>query len=105
MTAAVVLSFAAAAAGVLGAWEALAAAERLRVAAAVGRAVEPLARAGKEGRAPTGPERRRLALVATGVLVVAGWLVGGLGAGVLAAVGGPLVVTRARAVAAAPLCP
>ena len=92
MTAAVVLSFAAAAAGVLGAWEALAAAERLRVAAAVGRAVEPLARAGKEGRAPTGPERRRLALVATGVLVVAGWLVGGVGAGVLAAVGGPLVV-------------
>ncbi len=77
MTAAVVLSFGAGAVGVLGAWEALAAVERLRVAAVLGRAVEPLARAAREGRAPTGPERRRLALVSTGALVVAGWLVGG----------------------------
>ena len=92
MTAAVVLSFAAAAVGVLGAWEALAAVERLRVAAVLGRAVEPLARAAREGRAPTGPERRRLALVSTGALVVAGWLVGGWAAGALAAVGGPLAV-------------
>ena len=93
MTAAVLLSFAAAATGVLGAWEALAAVERLRVAAAFGRAVEPLARVAREGRAPTRPERRRLALVSTGALVVAGWLVGGLATGALAAVGGPLAVT------------
>jgi tight adherence protein B len=92
MTAAVGLSFAAAVVGVLGAWEALAAVERARVVAALGRAVEPLVRAGREGRDPTGPERRRLALLSTGALVVAGWLVGGPGAGLLAAVGGPLVV-------------
>ena len=92
MSAAVLLSFAAAVVGVLGAWEALAAVERLRVAAVLGRAVEPLVRAGREGRDPTGPERRRLAWVSTGVLAVAGWLVGGAGGAVVAAVGGPLLV-------------
>jgi tight adherence protein B len=91
-SAAVPLSFAAAAIGVFGAWEAVAAVERLRVAAVIGRAVEPLVRAGREGRDPTRPERRRLAWVSTGALAVAGWLVGGPVAGVLAAVGGPLVV-------------
>jgi tight adherence protein B len=91
-SAAVPLSFAAAAIGVLGAWEAVAAVERLRLAAVIGRAVEPLVRAGREGRHPTRPERRRLAWVSTGALGVAGWLVGGAATGVLAAVGGPLVV-------------
>ena len=92
MTPAVVLSFAAATVGVLGAWEALAAIERLRPATALGRAVEPRVRAGREGRTPTGPERRRLAWVSTGALAVAGWLAGGPGAAVLCAVGGPLAV-------------
>ena len=92
MSAAVPLSFAAAAIGVLGAWEALAAVERLRVAAVLGRALEPLVRAGREGRDPTAPERRRLAWVATGALAAAGWLAGGAGGAVCAAVGGPLVV-------------
>ena len=55
---------AAAAAGVAGAWEALAAIERTRVAAAAARVLEPLARAGREGRTPTAPERRRLRAVA-----------------------------------------
>ena len=91
-SAAVPLSFAAAAIGVLGAWEAVAAVERLRLAAVIGRAVEPLVRAGREGRHPTRPERRRLAWVSTGALGVAGWLVGGAATGVLAAVGGPLAV-------------
>ncbi len=98
-SAAVPLSFAAAAIGVLGAWEAVAAVERLRLAAVIGRAVEPLVRAGREGRDPTRPERRRLAWVSTGALAVAGWLVGGPAGGVLAAVGGPLVgaaVVRSR---------
>jgi tight adherence protein B len=92
MTAAVGLSFAAAAVGVLGAWEALVAVERVRLVAAFGRAVEPLVRAGREGRDPTGPERRRLALLSTAALVVGGWIVGGPAAGAVAAVGGPLLV-------------
>jgi tight adherence protein B len=92
MSRAAVLAFAAAAAGVFGAWEALAAVERSRVVAAVGRAAEPLVRAGREGRAVTAPERRRLALVATGALAAAGWLLGGVGPALLAAVGGPAVV-------------
>jgi tight adherence protein B len=89
---ATILAFAAGAAGVLGAWEALAAVERMRMVAAIGRAADPLVRAGREGRAVTVPERRRLALLATGALAAAGWLLGGAGLGVLAAVGGPAVV-------------
>jgi len=95
---AVVLAFAAGAAGLLGAWEALAAVEGSKVAAGLGRALEPLVRAGREGRAPTRPERRRLALLATGSLAAAGWLLGGPGLGLLAAVAGPgLAVAAVRA--------
>ena len=66
--------------------------------AAIGRAAEPLARAGREGRAVSAPVRRRLALLATGALAAAGWLLGGAGLGVLAAVGGPAgVMTLIRA--------
>ncbi len=95
MSRAAVLAFAAGAAGVLGAWEALAAVERSRVAAALSRAVEPLVRAGREGRAATAPERRRLALLATGVLAAAGWLLGGLALAGFAAVAGPALVVAA----------
>jgi tight adherence protein B len=95
MTRTVLLSFGAAAAAVLGVWEALAAVERTRAVAALERALEPLVRAGHEGRAPTGPERRRLALLATGALAAAGWLVGGVALGALAAVLGPAVVLAA----------
>ena len=95
MTRTVVLAFAAGATGVLGAWEGLAAVERSRVAAALERALEPLRRAGREGRAPTGPERRRLALLATAALAVAGWLLGGAVFGVAAAVLGPALVVGA----------
>jgi tight adherence protein B len=91
MSAAVGLSFAAAVVGVLGAWEALVVVERVRLVAALGRAFEPLVRAGREGRDPTGPERRRLALLSAGALVVGGWIVGGPAAGAVAAVGGPLL--------------
>jgi tight adherence protein B len=102
---AAVLAFAAGATGLLGAWEALAAVEGSRVAAGLGRALEPLVRAGREGRAPTRPERRRLALLATGSLAVAGWLVGGPAFAALAAVTGPALVvatvhTRRRRYAA-----
>jgi tight adherence protein B len=95
MTRTVVLAFGAGAAGVVGAWEALAAVERSRAVALLERAVEPLVRAGHEGRAPTGPERRRLALLATGALAAAGWLVGGIVLGALAAVAGPAIVVAA----------
>jgi tight adherence protein B len=95
MSRAAVLAFGAGATGVLGAWEAMAAVERTRVAAWIGRAVEPLIRAGREGRAPTRPEQRRLVLLCAAALAAAGWLVGGAGLGVLAAVGGPGLATAA----------
>ena len=95
MSGAALLAFGAAASAVFGAWDALAAVERSRILAALGRAVEPLARAGREGREPTGPERRRLALLATGALTAAGWLIGGPALGALAAVAGPAVVLAA----------
>jgi len=99
MTAAPLLAFSAAAAGVLGAWEWLAAVERSRVVAGLARLVEPVVRAGREGREPTAPERRRLAWVAAGSLLAAGWLVGGVAPALLAAVCGPtaaVAVVRAR---------
>jgi len=95
MSGAAALAFGAAAAGVFGAWDALAAIERSRILAALGRAVEPLARAGREGREPTRPERRRLALLATGALTAAGCLIGGPALGAIAAVAGPAVVVAA----------
>ena len=95
MTRTVILAFGAGAAGVLGVWEALAAIEGTRAVSAVERALEPLVRAGHEGRAPTGPERRRLALLATAALATGGWLVGGLVLGALAAVLGPALVLAA----------
>jgi len=99
MSQAMWLAAGAAGAGVAGAWEALAAVERSRVAAAVGRVLEPLARAGREGRVPTGPERRRLWALAAAALLAAGWLVGGIALGVVAGLAGPaavVAVTRAR---------
>src|SRR4051794_2081922 len=99
MTRAVMLSFAAGGAAVLGAWDALAAVEGTRVAARLARVLEPLLRAQLEGRPPTRPERRRLALLAGGVLLAAGWLVGGVAVAVGAALAGPLLVVavvRAR---------
>jgi tight adherence protein B len=96
----VALAAAAAVAGVLGTWELLAAVEGTRVAAWIGRAFETLAHAGRDGREPTRPERRRLGLLAAGCLLAAGWLLGGLALGMLAAVAGPvalLVLLRVRA--------
>ncbi len=99
MSQAMWLAAGAAGAGVAGAWEAVAAVERTRVAAALGRVLEPLARAGREGRLPTAPERRRLWAVAAAALLGAGWLVGGVALGLVAALAGPAAVvaaTRAR---------
>jgi tight adherence protein B len=89
------LAAAAAVSGVLGAWEGLAAVERTRMAAAVGRLVAPVVRAGREGVAPTRPERRRLAVLAAAGLAAAGWLLAGAVAATLAAVAGPVLAAGA----------
>jgi tight adherence protein B len=94
----VLLAFGAGAAAVIGLWEALAAVERSRLAAALERALEPLRRAGREGRAPTRIEQRRLALLVTAALAAAGWLLGGVALALVAAVLGPaLAVAAVRA--------
>jgi len=85
----------AAAAGVLGAWEALAAVERARAWRALLRALAPLRRAEREGREPTLPERRRLALLGAGALCAGGWLLAGAAGALLAGCAGPWLAARA----------
>ena len=89
MTAARALAFSAAMCGVLGAWELLGAVQGARVTAWIGAAVAPLRSAAAEGREPSPPERKRLALVAAAALSAAGWVLAGPVAGVTAAVAGP----------------
>ena len=91
---AVALAGLAGALAVAGAWEALAAVEQAVLARVIGRWLEPLGALRREGRAPTVPERRRLALVGAGALLAGGWLVGGPLAGAACAAGGPLGVGR-----------
>jgi tight adherence protein B len=63
--------------------------------------VEPLRRAGREGYAPTEAERRRLALLGTVALLVAGFMVAGPGPAPFLALAGPaaaaLALGRCRA--------
>jgi tight adherence protein B len=89
------LAAVAAALAVTGAWELLAAVEGSRPFAALAGAIEPVARAGREGRAATAPERRRVALLATAVLAVAGWLLAGPPLALAAGLAGPLLATAA----------
>jgi tight adherence protein B len=91
---AVALAGLAGALAVAGAWEALAAVEQAAPARVIGRWLEPLGALRREGRAPTVPERRRLALVGAGALLAGGWLVAGPLAGAACAAGGPLGVGR-----------
>jgi tight adherence protein B len=90
MSAAALLAGLAGALAVAAAWEALAAIEQASVARAFGRIVAPIAAARREGRPPTAPERRRLALVGAGALFGGGWLVAGPVAGGACAAGAPL---------------
>lgn len=92
VTQASVLAGLAAALAVAGAWEALAAVEQAALAGAMGRLLAPWRAARREGRAPTIPERRRLALVGTAALLAGGWLVAGPLAGLAAAAAAPLGV-------------
>lgn len=83
------LAAAAAAVGVLALWEGIAVAEALAPVRALGRTLAPLQRVRREGREPSAPERRRLALVGAAALLASGWLVAGPLAGVMLAGGGP----------------
>jgi tight adherence protein B len=91
---AVALAAVAGALAVAGAWEALTVLEQAAPARVLGRWLEPLGAVRREGRSPTPPERRRLALVGAGALLAGGWLVAGPLAGAACAAGGPLGVGR-----------
>jgi tight adherence protein B len=60
-------------------------------------ALEPLARAGREGYAPSSRERRRLALLGAAGAVLGGWLVAGLAVALPLAVAGPVLAASAVA--------
>jgi tight adherence protein B len=94
VTLAVVLAGLAGAVAVAGAWEAVAAVEQAAVARAIGRWTAPLGAARREGRTPTVPERRRLALVGAGALLAGGWLLAGPLFGAACAAAGPLGLGR-----------
>jgi tight adherence protein B len=99
VSAAAALAGVAGACSVLAAWDALATIERTRLLRAGARALAPLLRAGREGREPTPPERRRLALLAAATLLAGGWLLGGVRVGIALATAGPWLavgVVRAR---------
>lgn len=99
MSPAAALAGVAGACAVLATWEALATLERARLLQAATRALAPLVRAGREGREPTAPERRRLALLSAATLLGGGWLLAGPLAGALLAAAAPwltVVVVRAR---------
>jgi len=61
----------------------------------VRRAIEPLRRAGREGYAPSAPERRRLALLGSVVAIAAGWFVAGFSLAAPLAVAGPALAASA----------
>jgi tight adherence protein B len=77
---------------VYGAWDALALVEGIRPGQTVARVLAPLRLAGRAGRVPTAPERRRLAILCAVALLVAGWLVAGPVAGPVLGLAGPAAV-------------
>jgi tight adherence protein B len=94
VTAAPALAGLAGALAVAGAWEALAAVEQAAVVRGVARLLAPLRAAGREGREPSAPERRRLALLSAAALLAGGWLLVGPLAGLAAAGAGPWLLRR-----------
>jgi tight adherence protein B len=58
-------------------------------------ALEPLLRAGREGYAPSRPERRRLAALGALAAIACGWFVGGVEVGLPLAVAGPALAAWA----------
>lgn len=63
----------------------------------VRRTLEPLRRAGREGYAPSSPERRRLAALGSVAAVAGGWLVGGVPLALPLTVAGPALAAWALA--------
>lgn len=94
MTPAVLAAAAAAALGVAAAWEALGALEGSSLPRRAAGALVPLALAGRAGRSPTTAERRRLAILGTGVLAAGGWLIAGPAPAALLATMGPALAAR-----------
>lgn len=96
MSAGALPPLAAALAGVLAA---LAAREALLASPAIAGwvrlALEPLRRAGREGYAPSAPERRRLAALAAAAAVGGGWMLGGTAVALPLAVAGPALAAGA----------
>jgi tight adherence protein B len=86
---------------VFGAWDLLTLVEAAGPARTVARVLAPLRLAGRAGRVPTPPERRRLAILAAATMLAAGWLLAGVVAGVALALAapvsvGPLLAARRR---------
>lgn len=77
---------------VYGAWDVLALAEGVRPGQTVARVLAPLRLAGRAGRMPTAPERRRLAILGAVALLAAGWLVAGPITGLVLGLAGPVAV-------------
>ncbi|HEU4974260.1 MAG TPA: type II secretion system F family protein [Baekduia sp.] len=94
MTPAVALAAVAAALAVWSAWEVLSALEAEAAADRLRRALAPLSLAGRAGREPTPPERRRLAVLGAGVLAAGGWIVAGPLVALALATAGPALVGR-----------
>ncbi|HET6505537.1 MAG TPA: type II secretion system F family protein [Baekduia sp.] len=91
----------AAGAAVFGAWDLLTIVEAGGPARTVARVLAPLRLAGRAGRVPTPPERRRLAILGACSMLAAGWLLAGPFAGCALALTapacvGPLLAARRR---------
>jgi tight adherence protein B len=86
---------------VFGAWDLLAVVEAGGPVRTLTRVVAPLRLAGRAGRVPTAPERRRLAILGACAMLAAGWLLAGPFAGLALALAapasvGPLLAARRR---------
>jgi tight adherence protein B len=83
--------------GVAGAWEALAAVEQAALVRAAARLVAPLRTVGRDGREPSAPQRRRLAVLSAATLLAGGSMLAGPPVGIAAAAAGPWLVRRVLA--------
>ncbi len=73
------------------AWEAFGALLRLPLIDAIERLLSPARAAGRDGRAPRAPERRRLAAVTIATLAAGGWMLAGPVLSIGLAAGGPAI--------------
>ncbi len=97
MSPAVAAAFGAAALGVVAVWELAGAVEHAAVADRITHVLGPLRRRGPWESPAEIAERHRLAVLLAAVLGAAGWLLGGVLAGLLGAAAGPWLLGRAVA--------